>query len=587
MCKDNCTLKLAVLASKHPVDAIGPNQLVAHDLKPADVAYVKHGSTPNFDVSYDQSLGTDGQSLSAALLSSCEWEYAVLKGWFGGITPASLPFNVYIDLGANGASHADCLSTTIHCDAFTGTDADLVRMVLAAEIDEVFMAAQNKGWNCGANNGEGLSRVLAAELYPLQLGGFATAASWLDGGRPNWIDNTENTDKNSVSIGCAALFINFLHYELTYSWNAIIAAAAPTLAGVYKNLTGQTDAWVRFSTLMQAYFPAGKPSGLTNDNPFPVSRHGSSLVQGTYGNHGNFELIIRGAYNGLVHLWRNNDLPGFPWSNSNFFGPSTDSYLGAALIQSNFQTPGSVGNLEVTATTALGQLHAYWRDAGPEFIWSEPVQLTTGVTGKPALIQSKFGTKGNLEVVVPNATSGLTHMSRNNDDPKLPWTVPYTFASSLGKIDAVTFMQSNFGSPGNFEVIVRVGTKLYGLWRDSGPALKWSDPYPIMLNLPVTGQPCLIQSRFGTKGNFELVVPNANGGFIHLWRNNDDQALPWSNPTSFGTGSGIDCNLIQSNFGDPANLEVVIDEGGALVLYWRVPGGNWNGPAQSGKIANR
>lgn len=169
-------------------------------------------------------------------------------------------------------------------------------------------------------------------------------------------------------------------------------------------------------------------------------------------------------------------------------------------------------------------------------------------------------------------------MWRNDDDATLPWTVPYTFASSLGQIDAVAFMQSNFGSPGNFEVIVRVGTKLYGLWRDSGPAFKWSDPYPIPLNLPVTGQPCLIQSRFGTKGNFELVVPNANGGFIHLWRNNDAQGLPWSNPTSFGTGSGRDCNLIQSNFGDPANLEVVIDEGAGLVLYWRDTAGNWHGP---------
>jgi hypothetical protein len=95
----------------------------------------------------------------------------------------------------------------------------------------------------------------------------------------------------------------------------------------------------------------------------------------------------------------------------------------------------------------------------------------------------------------------------------------------------------------------------------------------------------LIQSRFGQVGNFELVVPNANGGLIHLWRNNDAQGWPWSAPILFGTGTGSDCNLIQSNFGDPANLEVVAAIGGALDLYWRVPGGNWNGPAQFGTIA--
>lgn len=49
------------------------------------------------------------------------------------------------------------------------------------------------------------------------------------------------------------------------------------------------------------------------------------------------------------------------------------------------------------------------------------------------------------------------------------------------------------------------------------------------------------------------------GGFAHLWRNNDDPAMAWSTPTSFGNGAGVatDASVIQSNYGNPGNLEMV------------------------------
>jgi hypothetical protein len=66
---------------------------------------------------------------------------------------------------------------------------------LIAEEVEVFSAVQNKGWNCGASNGEGLSRVLAESLYPGVLDDYSTAAAWLDTpDRPDWISNNNNTD---------------------------------------------------------------------------------------------------------------------------------------------------------------------------------------------------------------------------------------------------------------------------------------------------------------------------------------------------------------------------------------------------------
>ena len=47
----------------------------------------------------------------------------------------------------------------------------------------------------------------------------------------------------------------------------------------------------------------------------------------------------------------------------------------------------------------------------------------------------------------------------------------------------------------------------------------------------------LIQSRHGSKGNFELVVQPSHGeGLMHYWRNNDNGTLPWNGPTCFGRG---------------------------------------------------
>ena len=546
----------------------------------AGLSYIREGNTTNFVVFYDGSLGANGKNLADALLASCEWEYSMLQGWFGGITPASLPFNVYIDTGSFGAYHANCAATEIHCAAFSGTDPDIVRLVLAAEVDEVFMAAQAKGWNCGFSHGEGLSRVLATELYPNSLDGFASASTWLDGTRPNWVDTTEQTDRDYNSIGCAVLFLNFLRYELSYSWNAIVAAAAPTLAGVYTNLTGLADGWARFSALMQAYYPQGTPSGVSNDNPFPLTRHSGSMIQSRFGNHGNFEVVVPSTAGGLVHFWRNDDIPGFPWNGPYTFGQSLGVCTGASVIQSDFEAPSLPGNLEAVAVTGGGEMVHLWRDSGPAFAWNISTTIASGVRGKAALIQSKFGTKGNFEVVVPSATGGLLHFWRDNDAPTLPWSGPTPFAASLGLVDSVTLIQSNFGKPGNLEVIARVGTRIYALWRDSGPGFVWSAPVQIEAAYELAGQLSMVQSRFGTKGNFELVVPNAKGGLIHFWRDNDIPTLPWSGPIQFGEGSITDVTVFQSNFGDPGNLEVLALNGYELQTFWRDsgPAFAWFGP---------
>ena len=230
--------------------------------------YTSRGSTANFDVYYDNSLGINGQTLADAVLANCEWDFAQLQGWFGGV--AAGRFSVYIDPGSFGAYHANCTATEIHCAA-SGTDGALVNMLNVAEVDEVIMANQGAGWGCGFSAGEGLSRVLATQRYPASLDGFASASTWLNSSRPDWVTQTETTDRNYVSIGCATLFLNYLRYQLHFSLARIVEAGGTTLQQTYQRLTGSADAFGPFSALLQRHFPVGTPVTLTgSDNPFPL-----------------------------------------------------------------------------------------------------------------------------------------------------------------------------------------------------------------------------------------------------------------------------------------------------------------------------
>ena len=62
---------------------------------------------------------------------------------------------------------------------------------------------------------------------------------------------------------------NELDYS-TYGWGTIVQAAGSNLAQTYTKLIDKTDAVQRFQAFMQARFPAGAPSNLTLDNPYPI-----------------------------------------------------------------------------------------------------------------------------------------------------------------------------------------------------------------------------------------------------------------------------------------------------------------------------
>jgi Metal binding domain of Ada len=235
---------------------------------------VLHGSTGKFNVYYSPPLGTVGQQIADAMLSACERDYSRVSRIFGGTIPAGLPFNIILArMPQAGAYHYGHAATTLYCDVRTepAVIPAFSSFLAFTQLVEVFETAQNRGWDSGASHGEGLSRVLAAARYPKQILGFDTAAAWLNHGRLDFVNRTDRTDSNPVSIGCAALFLNYLRYQLNYRWRDIVAAGGPNLSVTYQRLTGDPgNPFPAFAALLAGKFPARQPAVLSADNPFPI-----------------------------------------------------------------------------------------------------------------------------------------------------------------------------------------------------------------------------------------------------------------------------------------------------------------------------
>jgi hypothetical protein len=314
------------------------------------------------------------------------------------------------------------------------------------------------------------------------------------------------------------------------------------------------------------------------------------FVQGRFGTKGNFEVVVPRFQGHLLHMARDNDSPNLTWSQQATFG--SGDFDGSALIQSNF-SEGGPGNFEVV-TIQTGQLLHFWRTDVAPFTWYGPQVIANGVSGNPALIQGTFGVTGNFELVAPLAAGGVGHWWRDNDDPALAWHGPTVFGA--GEVGAVSLIQSSFGSPGNLEAVAIVGpanaTAVAHFWRDGSG---WHGPIDVPVSgagpaLEPRGEPGFVQTA---DGDFEVVV--SRGHVLTLiTRDNSDPALPWRNavdlPTVIVPDVYTQASLIQGNYGPPGagNLELVARSYGVgpgvmqAFHFWREagPGAAWQGPTR-------
>jgi hypothetical protein len=307
-----------------------------------------------------------------------------------------------------------------------------------------------------------------------------------------------------------------------------------------------------------------------NERTMPT-KHSGFLKKSTFGHNGNFELAIASRRGGFAHFWRNNDAAGFPWSGPQLFGCSSVS--APSLLQND------EGPLEVFACSR-GRIAVYTRISR----WSTPKYFAFDVAGNAAVIQADGG---QLHLVVPLAGGGFAHFKRSSN-PGAAWEAMAGFGQNAGIAASVALIQSNFGDPGNLEIIAVMGTGpssfLAHFWLDSSGL--WSGPNVVPLaSVPAgavpTGVPAFLQSRHGLKGNFEAIVGLSTGGFAHITRDNDSPDLHWNSARTFGTGNFSAVSVLQSGFGAAGvgNFELAGCVDNRVEHYWCDDGAlQWNGP---------
>lgn len=355
-----------------------------------------------------------------------------------------------------------------------------------------------------------------------------------------------------------------------------------------------------------------------------LNSNSGQVLQSNYGKQGNFEMLVPQG-NKLSHYFRENDKSDFPWMFASNI-PLNDSSMivkSASVIQSNY----SEGNLEalvaVSKSNSKNDIIHFWFDTEKK-TWNQGLSfskndnLLTAIDlpienaiGKPALIKSTFGKKGNFETLIIRDNNQISHYSRGNDSQFPVWT----FESDLPFLGEnkeeeqtvfpkfVSMIQSNMGNKGHLEALVVVEfsnvplAQIREYWYDTDTK-KWSFAKNIFLNdnsqdstFSITKQPAFIQSTFGRTGNFELLYINGDS-INHIWRDNDDVNLSWKQGADFPLPKrksgkkdvkfipeGV--SLIQSNIGDHLEAIVAFKIGGTqnieLWEYWfDVNKGSWN-----------
>lgn len=243
------------------------------------------GQTEHFVVFSD---GTPaGDATAQAVLQAAEPDFAAVQAWFGGLqlppgqdgddqttVRTALPIQVGMDAQAGGAYHYSCAGT----DLFIAPVPSIGGGLVVAEVVEIFQAAQGRGWDCGHTNGEGLSRVLAFERYPALASDFVnTEQFWWANGQADYVNDNSATDTDEAGNGCGTLFLFYLHSQLGFSWEQIVAAGGPTLGASYQQLAG-ADPRTGFQDFVQRLSTIANGTQLnvpSSGNPFPIGQQTS------------------------------------------------------------------------------------------------------------------------------------------------------------------------------------------------------------------------------------------------------------------------------------------------------------------------
>jgi hypothetical protein len=229
------------------------------------------GSSPSGRVTVyvDPSLGAPGLQNANDLLSDADRvadaNDAIFGTTGGNVSVIVFALNGATD-GTGGADHMGCdyvSGSAIEVCASFG-QSERVSGLFEAELSECSMG----GNLCGVSTGEALSRWCASVISGNALSDFATAPTWAQDGMPDYVDQTDPTDQNADSTGCAMAFLSWLMSQ-GYSLNTIAREMVQlgdqgTLAQLYANLASDNaaNAWPQFQAAVNAL------GQVTSDDPF-------------------------------------------------------------------------------------------------------------------------------------------------------------------------------------------------------------------------------------------------------------------------------------------------------------------------------
>jgi len=366
------------------------------------------GQTAHYEIRYDNSLSqADGLDRAIGLMAKCEQDFALMKQWFGGrdLTVAS-PIPVHIENATDVAANtvipsgiqilfgADALITL---QPQSGMSVDVLRYLLVSEVTELFMLSQDRGWFQGhtffqggdeGSKGEGLSQFLAVQfqlangLGRIPPRGYGITFKWLNSARQDFVNvNPDDHTFDSVN-GCTTLFLYYLHDQLGFGTDKIVAAGAANLAGVHQHLTGQADGWTPFINIVNSHYPEGPSYHPSGDSIFPVAELSGFWApnQVTTGYRQPVQVFIDRPAKAEVHIRLSSDNPALvkvdPLVTVSAGYASTSFKVSAAAIPIPF-TPKSV---KVHATYA-GQTRTISVEVVPPKVASITLSPDTVVCG--------------------------------------------------------------------------------------------------------------------------------------------------------------------------------------------------------------
>jgi C1A family cysteine protease len=418
-------------------------------------------------------------------------------------------------------------------------------------------------------------RTVRGNMQATWVGSVADQKTWLDTVGPLATFFEVWADFDGYSSGVYHRSMSQQNYDRGGHFMLVVGYDDTQNAWIVKNSWGTGWGMSGYALIGygEASIDAYSKLGLQQLNPDPWTKrrvhNGNMIESGNGSQYRNFEMLATVAGGGqLQHWWRDNSTSGFPWHTA--YPP----FAGDAAVCPTLTSTTYNRNFECVYMTIGGRLHHWYLDQNTHQWNDGGVFGPQDVAGVPGFIQGNYGKPGNFEVVVRTRDGRLAHWWRQDGAP-WTWSESTRFASNVA-FSGASLIQSNYGTQGNLELVcVLESGQMQHCWRDDDHGMAWHAG--TTFGSGCSSGPCMIEGQFGASsendiGNFELCVA-AGGRAQHWWRDNHGDGQ-WRQSATFGDSVQAVVALIEGSFG--FNLEVILLRADRKLQHWWRDGAGWH-----------